>query len=339
MWRTIGHERELRFLQRALAQRALSHALLLVGPQAIGKTTLAIDLAAALLCRVRHNEPCWECQACRGVSRRQHADFHLVQLEEDRKSIRMEQIGALQQAVALRPYQSEQRVSLILQAHLLQPEASQRLLKTLEEPPAYNTLILTAESTHLLPQTLVSRCQVWRLTALPRRVVQATLEARGTPQQDAAFLAAASLGRLGWALQAATNPEVREQEEGMVRALVESLQVDRAARTKWVDQLLDEASDLERLFDLWIEWWRSCLLSHTGASREADSDSSSENCGNDNASAQEFGRVVGLSFSILECVTAIKRIHEARDWIRANVSPRLALETLVLHLPETSAKK
>ncbi len=336
MWRTIGHERVQRFLQRAIAQRALSHAILLVGPQAIGKTTLALDLAAALLCDERREDPCWECLACKGVSRRQHADFHLVQLEEGRKSIRMEQIAALQQAVALRPYQSAQRVSLMLEAHLLQPEASQRLLKTLEEPPAHNTLVLTAESTHLLPQTLLSRCQVWRLTALPRRVVQDVLEARGTPQQEAAFLAAASLGRLGWALQAAANPEIRAQEEAMVRALVESLQADRAARTAWVEQLLDEAADLERLFDLWIEWWRSCLLGRTGAPPETDTGSDAEEGGASNASGQAFGRAAGLSFSLQECVTAIKRIHEARDWIRANVNPRLALEALVLHLPETS---
>ena len=167
------------FLQRAIAQRSLGHAILLAGPQSIGKRTLALDLTAALLCNAQPGDPCWECIQCKGVLRQQHPDLHLVELEEGRKSIRMEQVAALQRAVALRPYQAAQRVSLIFDAHLLQPEASQRLLKTLEEPPPHNTLVLTATSTHLLPQTLLSRCQVWRLTALPQRLVQSTLEQRG----------------------------------------------------------------------------------------------------------------------------------------------------------------
>ena len=324
MWQTIGHERVRRFFQRAIAQDALGHAILLVGPESVGKRTLALDLAAALLCGEQSGAPCWECPACKGVLRQQHADFHLVELEEGRKSIRMEQIGALQRAVALRPYQAAQRVSLILAAHLLQPEASQRLLKTLEEPPPHNTLILTAVSAHLLPQTLLSRCQVWRLAALPRRVVQAALEERGTPQPDAAFLAAASLGRLGWAFHASANPEIHAQEESLVRALVETLQADRAARSAFVDQLLDAGTELDRLFDLWSEWWRSLLLRQADVPQEAVE------------GGQAFGHPADVGFAPQEIVTAIKRIDETRDWIRANVNPRLALETLVLHLPEAS---
>ncbi|MCY4436233.1 MAG: hypothetical protein OXE05_02730 [Chloroflexi bacterium] len=322
MWRTVGHGRVLRFLQRAIAQNSLGHAILFAGPQSVGKRTLAIDLTAALLCNVQPSDPCWECVQCKGVLRQEHADLHMVELEEGRKSIRMEQVAELQRAVALRPFQAAQRVSLILDAHLLQPEASQRLLKTLEEPPAHNTLILTATSTQLLPQTLLSRCQVWRLAGLPRRVVQAELEQRGVPEEDAAFLAAASMGRMGWAIRASAQPDLREQENLIVQSLVQTLQADRASRTEIVDQLIDQVSDLERLFDLWCEWWRSFLLLQVGDPDGTATDS------------QALGNVADLSISSQEIVSAIKRIDEAREWVRANVNARLALETLVLHLPE-----
>lgn len=324
MWRTVGHERVQRFLQRAIAQDALGHAILFAGPAAVGKQTLALDLAAALLCNAQPNGPCWECVQCKGVARQQHPDLHLVELEEGRKSIRMEQVAALQQAVALRPYQAVQRVSVILDAHLLQPEASQRLLKTLEEPPAHNTLILTATSTHLMPQTLLSRCQVWRLTGLPRRLVQTELEERGVAREDAAFLAAASLGRMGWALEASMDPELREREESLVRALIQTLRADRASRMELIDHLLDDVSDVDRLFDLWSEWWRSFLLVQAGVPDGADN------------SRHGLGNDVELSISPQEAVSVIKRIDEAREWIRANVNARLALETLALHLPEAS---
>lgn len=324
MWRTVGHQRVLHFLQRAMAQQALGHAILFAGPESIGKRTLAIDLTAALLCKEQRADPCWECVQCKGVARLQHPDLHLVELEEGRRSIRMEQVAALQQAVALRPYQATQRVSVILDAHLLQPEASQRLLKTLEEPPALNTLILTATSTHLIPPTLLSRCQVWRLTALPQHLVHSELVRRGVPQRDAAFLAAASLGRMGWAIDASTHPELREQEELLVQLLLDTLRADRVARLGLVDQLLDDASDLERLFDLWSEWWRAYLLMQSGVP------------GDEDASNHALVKDIKLSISPQESVNVIKRIDEAREWVRANVNARLALETLALHLPEAS---
>lgn len=324
MWRTIGHERAQRFLQRAIAREALGHAILLAGPQSVGKRTLAFDVTAALLCSDPSAGACWQCTHCKGVQRRQHPDLHIVELEEGRKSIRMEQIAALQGAVALRPYQAARRVAVIRDAHFLQPEAGQRLLKTLEEPPPHNTLILTASATHLLPATLVSRCQVLRLSALPQSLIRATLVEQGVPEQDAAFLAAASLGRMGWAIKASRDPELREQEEAIVGALVETLRSDRAARVALVDSILNEVTDLERLFELWSEWWRSLLLYQAGVA-----DGIGE-------AGHALGEYAGVATTPSDVVNVIKRIDETREWVRANVNARLALETLVLHLPAAS---
>ncbi len=324
MWQTVGHDRVRQYLARAIAQQSLSHAVLFAGPQSIGKRTLALDLAAALLCDAERGDPCWECRQCAAVQRRQHPDLHLVEIEEGRKTIRMDQVAALQRAIALRPYQASQRVSLIFDAHLLQPEAGQRLLKTLEEPPDHNTLALTTTSTSLLPQTLVSRCQAWRLTALPISLVRSVLGERGVPAREAAFLAAASLGRLGWALQASTEPELREQEEAMVSALIDMLQTDRAARIAAVERLLDDVSDHERLFELWSEWWRALLFQQLGVTDSAGEDT------------HVLGGELSFDISPQEIVRALQRIEETREWVRANVNARLALETLVLHLPEAS---
>ena len=115
-----------------------------------------------------------------------------------------------------------------------------------------------------------------------------------------------------------------QQEESIIRALVETLQADRAARIALVDQLLNDVSDLERLFELWSEWWRSLLLHQAGVSTEPGLDN------------YALGNETTIAVSPQEVVKAIKRIDEAREWVRANVNARLALETLVLHLPEAS---
>ena len=122
----------------------------------------------------------------------------------------------------------------------------------------------------------------------------------------------------------ACDPDLREQEEALVRLLIQTLQADRVARMELVDVLLDNTAELDRLFDLWSEWWRSFLLAQAGVPGGED----------DNSHA--LVKDVELSISPQEAVGVIKRIDETREWVRANVNVRLALETLALHLPEAS---
>jgi hypothetical protein len=129
---------------------------------------------------------------------------------------------------------------------------------------------------------------------------------------------------MGWAIDASIHPDLREQEEALVRLLIQTLQADRVARMELVDVLLDNAAELDRLFDLWSEWWRSFLLAQEGVPGGED----------DNKHA--LVKDVELSISPQEAVGVIKRIDETREWVRANVNVRLALETLALHLPEAS---
>ena len=129
---------------------------------------------------------------------------------------------------------------------------------------------------------------------------------------------------MGWAIAASMDPELREQEESLVRSLIQTLRADRASRMELIDSLLDDVSDVDRLFDLWSEWWRSFLLVQAGVS-DHDSDNH-----------PVMGHDVELGISPQEAVSVIKRIDEAREWVRANVNVRLALETLALHLPEAS---
>jgi len=321
MWKTIGHETVVRYFQRALARGEIGHAYLFVGLEGVGKATLATDMAAALLCPLQLADPCGECSACLAVARWQHPDLHIIHIEEGRKSIRTQQIAELQHTVALRPLRSPLRVSLIFDAQVLQPEAAQRLLKTLEEPPEHNVLILTATDAHALPATLVSRCQVWRLSPLPQALIERTLVQHGIPQPQAASLAAASRGRLGWALRAAQAEGVLSQYERALDELVMILEMDALQRINRIDRLLEQNTDVPTLLELWGEWWRALLLVRAGLPSGLATSRTT--------ALMDFAAVLPYA-SIAQ---ALRATWEAQDWVRANVSSRLALETLVLQLP------
>lgn len=101
----------------------------------------------------------------------------------------------LKEAIS-RPYHSARKVFLIKDAEDLTAEASNALLKLLEEPPPYVTFVLTAMNLPAIPETIISRCQIVPFRKMPSDIVESVLVARGTPAEAAAHAAAHSGGDL-----------------------------------------------------------------------------------------------------------------------------------------------
>lgn len=166
-----GQEKAKLFLGRALASGQLAHAYLFRGPDGVGKQLFARSLAAAVNCRQRQNGtssdgasdtvaslPCGHCSSCRKYSSGNHPDFMVISPEKG--TIKIDRIRELIQALSYPPYESACRVVLIEDIHTMRPEAANCLLKTLEEPPDRNLLILTASASRDVLTTISSRCQM-----------------------------------------------------------------------------------------------------------------------------------------------------------------------------------
>jgi DNA polymerase-3 subunit delta' len=112
--------------------------------------------------------------------------------------IRIDEIRALHHDLHMRPFEADRRVYLILDAHRLNDEASAALLKDLEEPPAYATLVLVADELGPLPETIRSRCQLVPFRRLSRGAVQEWIAARAPElgPDEAAVLGRVAGGRL-----------------------------------------------------------------------------------------------------------------------------------------------
>lgn len=166
----------------AFLQRTPPAATLLTGPRGIGKNQLANLLAMAHLCRAATHRPCQTCPDCRRFLSLTHPNVLSTASGSKERSIKIQQVRAVLNALAIHPLQAGGRVVLLLHADTLTTQAQNALLKSLEEPDASTLFLLSAENESAILPTILSRCRLVRLPAWDQRQTRALL----APQADCA---------------------------------------------------------------------------------------------------------------------------------------------------------
>jgi len=217
-WQGIhGHDAIVERFRCSLSRGRLASTFLFVGPAGVGKRTVALKLAQALLCRTNPQEqlaPCGHCPACAQVEALSHPDLEYVFKPKDKSFIPVETfIGdrehrmreGLCHNIALKPFCGGRKIAIIDDADLLNQEGANCLLKTLEEPPPRSVIILIGTSEQRQLPTIRSRCQVVRFAPLPRETVGELLLTRGlVEEKDEAYrMAELCRGSLQQALELA----------------------------------------------------------------------------------------------------------------------------------------
>ena len=154
----VGQEPVTQTLLNALAGERVSHAYLFCGPRGTGKTSTGRILAKAVNCLNNNGkgEPCNTCAICQAIIEGRALDV----IEVDAASNRgIDEIRDLREKVTYAPNQARYKVYIIDEVHMLTKEASNALLKTLEEPPPHIIFILATTEAHKVLPTLQSRCQ------------------------------------------------------------------------------------------------------------------------------------------------------------------------------------
>jgi DNA polymerase III subunit gamma/tau len=154
-------------LLNALKTGNISHAYLFCGPRGTGKTSTARILAKAINCLTNggKGEPCNQCEMCRAITEDRAMDV----IEIDAASNRgIDDIRDLREKVNYAPTQSRRKVYIIDEFHMLSKDASNALLKTLEEPPPHVIFILATTEAHKVLPTILSRCQHFDFHRLAR---------------------------------------------------------------------------------------------------------------------------------------------------------------------------
>ncbi len=225
-----GHTRTIRLISRAIAAGSLPPSLVFAGPEGVGKRRAASAVAQTLNCPqpVRGATPsdlpidaCGACPSCLRIARGVHPDVMTVVPEDGKVAVSVDQMRALNEQVAYRPFEARRRVVILDDApDVLLGPAQNALLKTLEEPPSGTVFILIAARPEGLLPTVRSRCPSVRFGPLSVEDVAAYLEHdAGLEAADARARAAVSDGSIGAALAAAALAEARQGAQRVLERL------------------------------------------------------------------------------------------------------------------------
>ncbi len=321
-WPVVGHAWAVLNLDRSVAEHHSAQAYLISGPAHIGKTTLARTLALALNCESKTDRPDRLCRSCQLIQNDHHPDVQVI--EPDGSRIKIDQVRAVQHDLALSPVEGKFRVAIFNQFELATIEAQNALLKTLEEPPSYAVLIVLASDPELLLPTIVSRCQLITLRPLTVAQVRAALIDQWKVEADRAnLLAHLSGGRLGWAINAATDRSIMETRSKLLDDLVQLLKSDRVARFAYAEDSTHTDGRAREAIEVWQTWWRDVML--------AASQSTAEPINIDRAT-----EIVAMSqqIDLDRAHAAVEACTKATWQIDRNATARQVMEVLLLDFPK-----
>ncbi|MCC7405197.1 MAG: AAA family ATPase [Bdellovibrionales bacterium] len=239
----VGHGAVLERLLEAAARGRLSPTLLLVGAPGIGKTLVARALAQALVCD-RTAQACGACPPCLRIGKGESES--LLHVAPDGLQIKMEQAQEVLRFLNLQAW-GKARIVLLEDAHLLNVQAANALLKSLEEPPEKTFFILTAINAQSVLATIRSRSQLVRLVPLSATEIKSL-----GPVED--WMVQSSMGRLD-VLSQLRDPQVVERRQA---ALNLWLEVGLRSPLSLAQASIEQAEDKEQTLQL-VQWWRQLL--------------------------------------------------------------------------------
>jgi DNA polymerase-3 subunit delta' len=345
-WPIIGHERAVDMLRASIRGGRIAHAYLFTGMEGSGKHTLALAFAMAVNCQADApggqqwpDVPCGICASCVRFGRGSHPDLIEVNLETQAasmgevggksksgpaKELRIDAIREMQANVGLSPHSARWKVYIVGDADKMNDEASNALLKTLEEPPAHTIIILLApDDTSVLP-TIASRCFLVPLRSMSRETISRALVRKwGAESEQADLLAALSGGRLGHAVRLMEDHESLErrrsglQELSVLSGAHVNDRVNMAGR--YAKMFTETRPALYEMLQDWEGWWRDVIAVRASAPELVA-----------NIDQMPALQSAARKHTAKSALSAIQLIQDTRQQLLENVNPRVALEALAL---------
>lgn len=247
----------------------ISHAYILNGEDGMGKMALSEAFASYVFCQnKKENDSCGECVMCRKIDHKNHPDIIYVTHEKTIISVSdiREQIN---DNIDIKPYEGEKKIYIVDDAELMNEEAENALLKTIENPPEYAIiLLLTANADKFLP-TILSRCVRLNLKPLPEKTIERYLMKKyEIADYMAKVYAAFSQGNIGKAEKAYSDPEFKERREIVVNLMTRAKTLKYFEYIEKINEIIKEKSTLPEYLSLCRLYLRDVLVFKTTGSED-----------------------------------------------------------------------
>lgn len=154
----IGNAKIKQDLKKILENNTVSHSYMFIGTKGIGKKLFAKEFAKGILCNNDEKRPCETCKSCIEFVNSNNPDYYEIELKDDENSIKINTIRKMQKRVQELPIVSNRKVYIIDDSEYMTKDAQNCLLKTLEEPPNFVTIILIVSNENMILNTIKSRC-------------------------------------------------------------------------------------------------------------------------------------------------------------------------------------
>jgi DNA polymerase-3 subunit delta' len=318
----VGHELVVQSLKRSVKNNNISHFYLFEGEEGLGKRTLGRTFAKTLLCEEKGEEPCNSCSSCIKFDHLNHPDYH--EIEPEKGIIRKGQVEEIIRGMSMSPFGGDRKVFLMDQAHLMNKEAQNAMLKSLEEPPIYVHMILvTSSSKNLLP-TIVSRGQQIRFGQIPISLVAEYLVQReGMATEEARFLAEFSKGSLGRAVQLCSSEDFFQIRDWIIELMDLLIRGESWKIFSAVERFTEEKDRVQELLDIMLFWFRDLMVYKSTGDLSLVINSDKEKLLSEQ-SFLDFDRINGI----------IKKIQDTSMNLQLNVNYQLSIETMLFKIQE-----
>ncbi|MBU4252026.1 MAG: DNA polymerase III subunit delta' [Candidatus Omnitrophica bacterium] len=254
----LGHDRPLTIIKAHLENNRFSGSYIFSGPEGIGKRMVAKIAAQELNCTGQTDKPCGLCDSCRKIEKSEHPDLHII--EHGEAQIKIEDIRGILRQASFRPYEGRVKVFIIDNAHALNSEAANSLLKVLEEPPKDVLIILITHKPQNIIKTVLSRCKLIKFCPLIRaRLETVLIKNYALDKATAHFLAFYAEGRLGLALRLKDTPLLKEKNKIFDSFILSGKPLDR-------DLMGQNKEQLRVSLNILASWFRDIYLLKCGAS-------------------------------------------------------------------------
>jgi len=332
----VGQNQALRPLHQILKSGRIPHSLLFSGIDGVGKRSAAVRLAMACSCtryaaRQRQSGrnssenpeefsdyPCGQCGPCLRIAAGIHPD--IISIHPEAGVIKIGEIRNLCRILSMKPFEGLVRVAILTDAHLMNPPASNALLKMLEEPPEHTLLILTAkQSADLLP-TIVSRCLHIRFNPISRPALSgALIQHHGFDPEEASVVAALAGGSFSRALSMKKTTWMRWRS-WLITELSRLGSSPFHVVLAFSEILSKNRDALSDVFEVMLSWFRDILIFTCDPAHVINRDYLEQ--------IREASRCCSKS-GLVQSVDAVKT---AQVHIEAKTNIRLSMDHLLLRL-------
>lgn len=257
----IGHEDIVKHFKSSIELGKISHAYILNGEKGSGKKTLAAVVAKSLQCESGEADPCGTCKSCLQAESGNQPDIIWVTHEKP-NVISVDEIRTqILNDIELKPYSSRYKIYIVPDAQLMNTQAQNAILKTLEEPPEYAIIMLLTNNVDKFLPTIISRCIVLNFRPVePLHMVDYLVNQIGIDREKARFCTDFAQGNLGKAVRLAISPDYNEIKEDSLRLLRRIQDMDMDEIIQAVRNMGKYKLDITDYIDIMTMWFRDLLM-------------------------------------------------------------------------------